>query len=444
MWRGQAYDGASNMSSENVGLGARITAVNKKSHCMSHRLNLAIGGACKLSIIISIIDKMKAFNTYFNTSPKREALLTHICENITHPGRRKTLLSLCKTRWSERDRAYEHFYLAIPFMYEALQVILGTHPQLEELSADYTKGWSSEDMRKAMEFTKCLTNFDFVIGVVSLYSLLHPLHGITIKLQGRTKDIVQAYEDVEGLKSDMKSMRSDIDNAYSRIYSQACKLAEKIDVVPTKPRVSGVKSIYRSNIPADNIEEYFRKNLGIPLLDGIISQLEERFSDVSRRASKLLYLVPSMLIREDFEMSCLDNAIDQYQDDIPNPDLIRMEITSWRHKFQNVPADEVPTTIAGAMKVIDADYFPNLFILLTLVATFPITSCECERSFSTLRRLKTWLRTWLRTSMETGRLGALALMNAHYDHCVDYNEVADLFFQLYPRKLEKNNLIFDI
>ena len=115
---------------------------------------------------------------------------------------------------------------------------------------------------------KYLTKFDFVIGVVSLYSLLHLFSGITIKLQGRTKGILKAYEDVENLTSEKKSMRSDIDNVFNGIYAQPCRLAEKIGVFPTKLRVSEVKSIYRPNTPAENIEEYFRKNLGIPLLDG--------------------------------------------------------------------------------------------------------------------------------------------------------------------------------
>ena len=41
-------------------------------------------------------------------------------------------------------------------------------------------------------------------------------------------------------------------------------------------------------------------------------------------------------------------------------------------------------------------------------------------------------------------LGALALMNTHYDHPVNYEEVAELFFQLFPRKVEMENLIFDL
>ena len=46
--------------------------------------------------------------------------------------------------------------------------------------------------------------------------------------------------------------------------------------------------------------------------------------------------------------------------------------------------------------------------------------------------------------MRTERLGALSLMNTHYDHPVNYEEVAELFFQLFPRKVEMENLIFDL
>ncbi len=37
--------------------------------------------------------------------------------------------------------------------------------------------------------------------------------------------------------------------------------------------------------------------------------------------------------------------------------------------------------------------FPQVLVLLKLLLVCPVSSCECERSFSALRRLKTWLRT---------------------------------------------------
>ena len=50
----------------------------------------------------------------------------------------------------------------------------------------------------------------------------------------------------------------------------------------------------------------------------------------------------------------------------------------------------VPNTIASTLKVINQLLFPNITYLLTLVAVLPITTCEAERSISTLRRLKTY------------------------------------------------------
>ena len=116
----------------------------------------------------------------------------------------------------------------------------------------------------------------------------------------------------------------------------------------------------------------------------------------------MFLLFPSLVIQEDFNYSYLDEAISLYEDDIPNPEAIKIEILTWRLRFMNQEPENIPTTIAGALKVIDKMYFPNLFELLKLVATFPITSCECERSFSTFRRLKTWFKS----SMETDRLAA--------------------------------------
>ena len=43
---------------------------------------------------------------------------------------------------------------------------------------------------------------------------------------------------------------------------------------------------------------------------------------------------------------------------------------------------------AASLKAFDPDHFSNPYILLKIAATLPVTSCECERSISTKRRLK--------------------------------------------------------
>ena len=61
--RGQGYDGASNMSSERIGLQALIrekSPLAVYTHCTGHCLNLVIGSSCSLPMIRNIVDKVKS------------------------------------------------------------------------------------------------------------------------------------------------------------------------------------------------------------------------------------------------------------------------------------------------------------------------------------------------------------------------------------------------
>ena len=106
------------------------------------------------------------------------------------------LLGMCKTRWSERDVSCEHFYLALPSIVEALEIINGTHPSIKTFDEIFTKGWDSNSKKEAAAYINALTSFGFIVGLTSLCRLLHPVASITKKLQGRTVDIVKAYQKV--------------------------------------------------------------------------------------------------------------------------------------------------------------------------------------------------------------------------------------------------------
>ncbi|OAF71253.1 hypothetical protein A3Q56_00958 [Intoshia linei] len=51
------------------------------------------------------------------------------------------------------------------------------------------------------------------------------------------------------------------------------------------------------------------------------------------------------------------------------------------------------TTIIKLIESCNSNLFPNIHQLLIILATLPITICECERSISILRRLKTFIRS---------------------------------------------------
>ena len=114
--RGQCYDGCACMSSLKKGVAGRILEHVPKdtyTHCNSHILSLSLAAICTEHNIQHVLATMKDIAVFVNYSPKRERLLEMVAKKrVKHLGTRKVIVGLCKTRWSERDKAYEHFYLA--------------------------------------------------------------------------------------------------------------------------------------------------------------------------------------------------------------------------------------------------------------------------------------------------------------------------------------------
>ncbi|KAL5239149.1 hypothetical protein ACI65C_006799 [Semiaphis heraclei] len=49
--------------------------------------------------------------------------------------------------------------------------------------------------------------------------------------------------------------------------------------------------------------------------------------------------------------------------------------------------------LSDVLQKIDQNVFANLYKLMQVALTLPISSASCERSFSVMRRIKTWIRS---------------------------------------------------
>ena len=89
------------------------------------------------------------------------------------------------------------------------------------------------------------------------------------------------------------------------------------------------------------------------------------------------------------------------------PDIIKTALEGTIKKVTNV------RTIADAM--LKSDIYQSMLSeakkLLSLYFTFPVTTATAERSFSSLRRVKTYLRS----TMSACRLNSLLVMHIHQD-----------------------------
>ena len=81
LYRAQAYDGASAMSSDRVGASAVLKEQQPNAeytHCRSHCLNLSISFACKKQSITNFMSTLTSASNFFAYSAKRQQYFEHI------------------------------------------------------------------------------------------------------------------------------------------------------------------------------------------------------------------------------------------------------------------------------------------------------------------------------------------------------------------------------
>ena len=92
----------------------------------------------------------------------------------------------------------------------------------------------------------------------------------------------------------------------------------------------------------------------------------------------------------------------------------------------------LPDKISEVLLVEDKDTYPNIFVALKILGTVSINTCECERSISLLRGLKTYLRS----TMTKERMNGLALLYIHRDVKIHRVDLINKFARKHPRRME--------
>nr|CAH7720893.1 unnamed protein product [Callosobruchus chinensis] len=98
--------------------------------------------------------------------------------------------------------------------------------------------------------------------------------------------------------------------------------------------------------------------------------------------------------------------------------MLRAEFELWQLKYSKFK-DPIKTAVE-ALQECDEYMFPNKY---TILAILPVGTASSERSFSTLKRLKTYLRNII----GEGRLVGLALISIHRNIDINADQVVDDF-----------------
>ena len=429
--RGQGYDGAGNMAGKYSGAAARIMAIQEKAvyvHCNSHILNLCIASSCKEQFVRNMMDAVRVTSEFFRFSPKRFDLLKKIIKKELPNCRHKVIIDVCKTRWVARIDGLLNFIEAFPAIVQCL----------DEIKDNVDGHWNDGSTEKANGLYHSIVNFQFILVLVIVSGFLEITRPLTVQLQDSSLDANAAREKVSLLFVMLERFRSDIERKHETWFKNAADLAEAVGTLPSKPRTTRLQS-HRPNTPAESILEYYRRVVSIPFLDHLISEIKKRFSERNLNILDATYGMPkNVLSNPEGWKERFSQFLNKYKDDLPQPRLLPTELEMWFEKCR-LSKDSLPSNLGDVLKFADKATFPNILTGFLIFATIPVTTCTCERSVSTLRRLKTYLRN----SMSESRLSALAMLNVHREIPLDIDEVIDLFAKKHPRRIILRDVIND-
>jgi len=168
----------------------------------------------------------------------------------------------------------------------------------------------------------------------------------------------------------------------------------------------------RNNVPAaENVEQHFLRSIFISFLDTFLLQLRERLTSHNTILKNFCCLIPKTKNPSKEQEKSLLDLHETYSSFIDTSKLLTAEKFKLWYTF--VAKNEMyPKNPIDALITCDKILFPTIYLLLKILVTLPITTSSAERSFSTLRRLKTYLRNTISES----RLNGLALLNIHTDY----------------------------
>ena len=283
--------------------------------------------------------------------------------------------------------------------------------------------WDNDAITKAQGLKASLLSFQTVVVFITAKNILDEVKALASKLQKQDQDIFEAYTMVDEVIGNIKSARKNIDIDFQVWYKEMLDLSEKLGIVEAIPR----KTAY------GGIAETFPvlvQLITTPLLDSLIIQMQDRFSDENRHARHLLYLVPSIIVNNTQELSEAAKGMLFWENDLPFPKSLGNELRRWQTMWQSAEK-ELPHNLLLALGACDEDTFPNIHRLLLIACTLPISSAEAERSFSLMKRIKTCTRS----TMSEERFSDLAVIAMHYPERFEVDEICDAFVKAHPRRL---------
>ena len=394
---GLGADGASVMSGQWAGMQALLKQIYPwliYVHCVAHRLNLVIvaslKGTCKN--ILTIVDKL---HSLFSSAKTNDVFMKVQQETSVKV---MAMPERSETRWSS--------------MFYVLDVICARYKEI--LMTLVKRAADNDDLAiTAGGLYHKLASGQMILTCVALKKALAITTNLSDLLQSSQLEWSSAAQEIQACKTLLTFLQQD--ESISSIINQAKTISEKCATPLTI--TSPIYSI-RSHFSDTELDvSKFTKEFVVKVCSKVLSQMLLRFPPKGLDILKgidALNAASTLFLNEQL----LSKLLDHYGADTLNVNKTLLELEVKKYKLQFNPNTPSATNI-------DPKFYPNLMKLFHLKRSLPVSSAEAERSFSTMKRVKTPLRN----RMTDEKLSELCLLSSERDITkkLDINNVIDIF-----------------
>lgn len=426
--RGQCYDGASNMMGKKSGVATKIQELQPKAyitHCHGHSLSLSVKDVTKSCKLLSdTMGTSKEIVTLIKYSPKRENMLGGIKDNLEGETADEQLspagiVKFCPTRWTVRATCY-------------MRILDNYSSLLEVWDASLGFNIDTETRARILGCQAQMKTFHFYFGLHISQRLFAHTDNLSKSLQAKKLSATTGQNLADLTVKTLQSLRNE--ESFNAFYDVVLIKANEIESLsePVLPRKRRAPSRYEEGTgepyyPATP-REYYR-SIFYEALDTIILAIKERFSQPAFIVYRNLESLLVKASKGEDTTKEQESLMSDFHGDVC-PVLLRAQLATFKVLMKGTDI-ECFEDILCAIQSLNANERQLIDLVVTLcklIHVNPATSASGERSFSTARRVKTWLRS----QMTQGRFNHLSILNTHKERLDEISlvSVANAFVSL--------------
>ena len=410
------FDGAAAMKSLSQKLKAKVAPNAIYVHCFAHCNVLIVKDATKNSkLLSSSLDLCQSLYTIIGAYPKRILLFEKIqndfsYEQETDDYKVLRLQNLSATRWTTRVKAADIVFAKFSELHKTLED-MRKDPSIPKDTAVKIKGILNRQF----------SSLDVLFNLNATRVILSLLEKLSRELQAIDISADYALYSIRHVLKRLQELRSV--NEFNRILDEASAIPSVRDPhTGSEPRPSKVPKWFNDNnvmltdsLPgrSDETEVARMRRSFYGATDAVIVSLTDRFD---QEEFSLVKSIEEILLNSMKERSI---SIANLRNDLLNKDLLRTQLNDLPTILGLYNADRKKkityvtriSTIAEIFNSIPSTKIQcsEVHKMIQLYYTVPLSSASCERTFSAMRRLKTWLRA----STGANHLNHIMFANIH-------------------------------